>query len=284
MNRKKNSNVGSLNYYMFRASLKLFQLIPSELTSAAQFQEIQRQAQREYALVSRILSSEEARNIVTPDHILNASMATLEARYECHEDFLADLERNGLDKKVLLHALQCQLKVDAVLELIAARVAPVTKRDAECYYHLHKERFEQPETRIVGHILITVNDDFPENRLENAYLRINQILQRVRRKPTCFTEQARKHSECPSALRGGMLGRIPRGRLYPALDNVLFGLCTGEISDVVKSPIGLHILFCEKIHKAKVLPLEEVLPRIIDKLTERRQRRYQQAWVSSLQS
>jgi nitrogen fixation protein NifM len=280
---KENYTTGSLDYYLFRTALKLFQLPPAELTSA-QFELTQRLALSEHALVSRILSSEEVCNIAISDQVRNASMAMLEARYECREDFLADLERNGLDKKVLLQALQVQLKVEAVLKHIGSRVARVTEQDAERYYHLHKERFEQPETRTVRHILITVNDDFPENRAATAYSRINQILQRVRNKSSRFAEQSRKHSECPSALGGGMLGRIPRGRLYPALDSVLFDLRLGEISDVVKSPVGLHIIFCEAIHLAKVLPLKEVLPRIIDKLTERRQLVYQQSWVSSLRS
>ncbi len=276
-----NSNAGSLDYYVFRASLKRFQLPPSELPPA-QYKEIQSLALREHALVSAVLSSEEARNLIIPDEILNTAIATLEARYECREDFIADLERNRLDKKVLRNALQCQLQVDAVLQFIASRAAPVTERDAERYYHLHKQRFEQPETRTARHILITVNDDFSENRPESAYARMNQILQSVRGKPSSFTEQARKYSECPSALRGGLLGRVPQGRLYPVLDKKLFSLCSGEISDVVHSPVGLHILLCQEIYGAKILPFEEVIPRIMEKLTERRQREYQQFWISSL--
>ncbi len=278
---KKNSNTGELDYYVLRAALNRFQLPPSEL-NPAQFAEVQQLARTEHVLESKILSSDEARSVVIPPPVRNASVAALEARYECREDFLADLERNGLNKDILLDALYRQHKVAAVLESIGSNVAPVTERDAQRYYYLHKERFKQPETRAVRHILITINDDFPENRAETACSRINQILQIVREKPTRFAEQAQKHSECPSALRGGMLGHVQQGSLYPALDNVLFALRPGGISEVVKSPVGLHILYCVQVHSAKVLPLQEVLPRIINKLSEHRQRIYQQSWVESL--
>ena len=278
---EEDSDLGSLDYYLFRAALKRFQLPPSELTSA-QREEIHRLALREYALVSKILSSEEARNIVIPDQLRDVSMAALEARYESREDLLADLRRHGLHEKMLLQALQCQLKVDAVLKHICSRLAPVTEREARRYYHRHRERFERPETRTVGHILITVNEDFPENRAEIAYERINQILQWVRSESSRFTEQARKHSECPSALRGGKLGRISRGKLYAALDSVLFKLRSGEISDIVQSPVGFHILYCEMIHSREFLPVKRVLPRIMQILNERRRRRYQQSWLLSL--
>lgn len=278
---KKKADAGSVDYCLFQASLKHYGLPPSEL-KPAQREEMQKLALREYALVSRILSSEEARDIVISEQTQNASLAALQARYECREDFLADLQRNGLHEKALLQALHRQLKVDAVLELIGSRVVSVSEREAEHYYRLNKKRFEQPETRTVGHILITVNDDFPENRAERVYSRINEILYRVRHTPSKFAELARKHSECPSALRGGRLGRLPRGRLYPALDRSLFSLRSGEFSDIVNSPLGLHILFCEKIHCARILPFKEVLPRITEKLSEQRRYKYQRSWVASL--
>ncbi len=277
----KNSNGAKLGYYLLRAALNRFQLSPSEL-SPAQFTEIQRQARTEQAIESRILGSQEARSVVIPPDALHASMTELEGRYENREDFLADLRRNGLDLDLLAEALHCQHRVEAVLASVGARVAPVTKRDAERYYYDHKERFRQPETRVARHILITVNDDFPENHAQAAYLRIGRIRQSVCHEPNRFAQQAKKYSECPSALRGGMLGRVPRGRLYPALDKVLFALGIGEISDIVKSPVGFHILCCEKIHDAKMLSLNQVLPRIIDKLIDRRNRTYIRSWIRSL--
>jgi peptidyl-prolyl cis-trans isomerase C len=158
----------------------------------------------------------------------------------------------------------------------------VTKLDAERYYYRYIECFIPPETRTARHILITINDDFAENRAEAAYARIDQVLCIVRHAPARFAEQAQLYSECPSSLRGGLLGRLPRGRLYSMLDDVLFELGAGEISDIIRSPVGLHVLYCEEIHSAEVLPFEEVMPRIIERLTERRQQRYQQSWIKSL--
>jgi nitrogen fixation protein NifM len=278
---KKNPDAGELAYYLLRAALNRFHAPPSEL-KPEQTREILQQARTEHALESKILCSAEARNVVIPAHVQNASIAALETRYECREDFKADLERNGLDLDLLCESLHRQHRVEAVLDRVCAQVARVTESDAERYYYRHIERFIPPETRTARHILITINDDFAENRAEAAYARIDQILCMVRHAPTRFAEQAQLHSECPSSLRGGLLGRLPRGRLYSMLDDVLFELGAGGISDVIRSPVGLHVLYCEEIHSAEVLPFEAVMPRIIERLTERRQQRYQQSWIKSL--
>jgi len=61
-----------------------------------------------------------------------------------------------------------------------------------------------------------------------------------------FADLALKHSECPTALQGGVLGIVPRGKLYPELDAVLFSLKVGAVSDIVESEIGFHLLLCKQ--------------------------------------
>jgi peptidyl-prolyl cis-trans isomerase C len=91
-----------------------------------------------------------------------------------------------------------------------------------------------------------------------------------------------KHSECPTALHGGVLGKFPRGKLYPELDEVLFKLKLGEISDPVKSEIGFHVLLCMSIQKAENLSLAKATPKIRQLMTERARRICQRAWVANL--
>ena len=143
-----------------------------------------------------------------------------------------------------------------------------------------RELFEQPETRTVRHILVTINDDYQENDRETARKRMEDVLQRVRKKPKRFDEQALKHSECPTAMNGGLLGKIPKGQLYPELDEVLFSMKEGEVSDIVESTIGFHILYCEKVRLAGPVSFKEAEQRVIEKLQSRRKRMCQRNWVA----
>ena len=91
-----------------------------------------------------------------------------------------------------------------------------------------------------------------------------------------------KHSECPTALQGGLLGEVPSGQLYPELDAALFLMHEGETSEILESPMGLHLLRCEAITPAAVLPLKDARGPIRTLLEQRRKRVCQQAWVNQL--
>jgi peptidyl-prolyl cis-trans isomerase C len=98
-----------------------------------------------------------------------------------------------------------------------------------------------------------------------------------------FEQFAKRHSECPTAMQGGRLGDVKRGQLYQELDSVLFSMQQGEISDIVETELGLHILYCEKIRPAKRMPLSKAYPRIREHLQERHRRNCQKAWLAKLQ-
>ncbi|MNM97852.1 Foldase protein PrsA precursor [compost metagenome] len=174
------------------------------------------------------------------------------------------------------------LKVEAVLERVCAGLPEVSETDVGLYYFSHLEQFEVPATRVARHILITINPDFVENTREAARARIEAIAKRLRSKPERFAEQALKHSECPTALQDGLLGTIKPGTLYPQLEASLFELAEGEMSPVLESPLGFHLLRCEAVQHARCLPLEEVLPRLRDRLQSRQRKAHQRQWLAGL--
>jgi nitrogen fixation protein NifM len=97
-----------------------------------------------------------------------------------------------------------------------------------------------------------------------------------------FAELALKHSECPTALQNGLLGTVGRGKLYPELDAMLFQLAADEISAVVESEMGFHVLHCRKIYPANTMTLEQARPRIRQSLQDRAKMKKQRQWIASL--
>jgi nitrogen fixation protein NifM len=174
------------------------------------------------------------------------------------------------------------MKVDAILEKVASRSARIDEVDIDLYYQFHPDEFMRPEIRRARHILITINEDLPENGREAARKRIDDIAARLAKDPKRFEEQALKHSECPTAMNGGLLGEVVRGKLYPELEAVLFALNAMAISPVVESELGFHILRCDEVMPAGSVPLAQVRDKVREMLETRRRRICQNAWIKSL--
>jgi nitrogen fixation protein NifM len=134
----------------------------------------------------------------------------------------------------------------------------------------------------VRHILVTVNDDIAENRRDRSRAAIDAIRARLDGTREQFARLAGRHSECPSALEGGLLGRVPPGRLYAALDARLFAMQAGETSEPIESETGFHILYCEAIHPPKTVPFDEAAPKIRAAIDQKRREKAQALWLAAL--
>jgi nitrogen fixation protein NifM len=154
----------------------------------------------------------------------------------------------------------------------------------ELYYQYHPDQFRRQETRLARHILVTINETIPENTRDAALKRISEVAARVQKEPSRFEEQALKHTECPTALEGGKLGDLPRGKLFPELEQALFALDAGEVSGVIESELGFHVLRCDGITAASVLSLSQARPHIRKVLEQKRKRAVQQAWLRQLRA
>ncbi len=272
----------ALAYLELKTAQSLFGKSPTELAEDER-QRVRVLADRQYGLEARVLRAPEAGDAMVPATSLQAAFEEIRKRYAEEDEFIADLARNGLDQAAFNAALERELRVEAILEKVGARAPQVSEIDVELYYHYHPDQFRRPETRLARHILVTLNPTLPDNTEVVARSRIEAIAARLEKSPRRFEEQALKHSECPTALQGGRLGDIPRGQLYPELDAALFSLTAGQISAVLESPLGYHLVLCEAITPERVLSLNQARGPIRARLEKNRKRICQQAWLKQLQ-
>lgn len=239
-------------------------------------------ARRQADIERRILATVEAAGVVLTAAAIERTLADIRGRYPSEDDFHAALARADLSPDSLRAAVERDLVVEAVLEHVAGRIEPASDTDVEIFYLQNRAKFEKPEMRTLRHILVTINDSLPGNERPAAREKVETIRARLLKDPTRFGEQALKHSECPTAMQGGLLGTLPRGRLYAELDAAAFALPAGELSDVVESPLGFHVLLCETIHPARAVPLAEAREKVRAHLTEKRRQAAQKAWIAAL--
>lgn len=266
-------------------ALKLARELYGKAPQALAADEIRRVAavaRRQAEIERRILATVEAAGVVLPAAAIDRAIGEIRARYESEEDYLADLARADLSPAALRAAVERDLAVEAVLESVAGRVAAVGDTDVEIFYLQNRAKFAKPETRTLRHLLVTINETLPGSERGAAREKIEAIRARLGREPERFAEQALKHSECPTAMNGGLLGTLPRGKLYAELDTAAFALPAGALSEIVESPLGFHLLLCEAIHPARAVPLAEARERVRAHLTETRRQAAQKAWVAGL--
>lgn len=268
-------------YLTIKHAHALFQRSPDAL-SEAQRQRVDTIVARQLAIEARVLMSNEARHVSVSKETVDAGIAEVMSRFQSEADFVCTLAKQGLTQAALREELTRDMTVDAVLDAVSAKVDPVSKQDVEIFYRLHADRFHTPERRTVRHILITINEDLAGSGRVAARARIEQIRAQCQRDPEQFARQALRYSECPTAMQGGLLGPVTRGQLFPALDAALFAMGSGELSGVLESPMGYHILCCDHIRPAGRIPLAKVRDKIRAQILDTRRGHHQRQWLKQL--
>jgi peptidyl-prolyl cis-trans isomerase D len=153
---------------------------------------------------------------------------------------------------------------------LLARVEVQTE-DVRKYYDEHQSDFGTAEERHAAHILITVAAAAPQSEQDAARAKAEELLQQARKTPAGFAELASQKSQDPgSAANGGSLGFFGRGMMVKPFEDAAFALKQGEISGLVKSDFGYHIIKLLGVKPAKLLPFDEVREGIIDKLRQQK--------------
>ena len=163
------------------------------------------------------------------------------------------------------HASQFQAPEQAnieylVLDLDAAKKnISVNEDDLKTYYKENAARFGTKEERRASHILITAPSSMPAADREKAKAKAEALLAEVKKAPNTFADVARKNSQDPgSAEKGGDLDFVTRGAMVKPFEDAMFALKKGEISNVIETEFGYHIIHLTDIKPAVVPPFEQV--------------------------
>ncbi len=221
----------------------------------------------EYAFVPKLIAdkvrylSEVQREIhlsqITPDQFLSQvtpEEADITAYYEEHKPDFDLPERARVEYLVLT--------LDAV-----AKNETVSEEATNAYFEEHKNEFDQEEERKASHILISVLADAIEEEKQAAREKANGILEQVRQDPEQFAEIAKRSSDDPgSAMRGGDLGFFGRGVMVKSFEDKIFSMQLDEISDIVETDFGFHVIKLTAVKEEKQATLNEAREQIEKKL------------------
>lgn len=144
----------------------------------------------------------------------------------------------------------------------------VTSDETRNYYEEHHADFSHAEQRQASHILINVAANASQAEQDAAKAKAEKLLAQIRQNPNKFGELAKQFSQDPgSAAKDGDLGLFGRGMMVKPFEEAAFSLKQGEISGLVRSDFGYHIIKVTAIKPERVLPFDEARETIVSKLS-----------------
>lgn len=144
----------------------------------------------------------------------------------------------------------------------------VTESEARQYYEANSARYQEPEQRRASHILLRA-DPNDAAALSKARAEAERLLKEVKSAPDRFAELAGKHSQDPvSAAQGGDLGNFTRETMVKPFADTVFSMKAGEISNLVQTEFGFHIIRLTSVTPGTKLSFDVVKPEILEELSE----------------
>ena len=143
----------------------------------------------------------------------------------------------------------------------------VNEDELQDYYDTHKEEFYTPKTVEARHILIKVGQTADAEAVEKAKTKALDILNKAREDQD-FAELAQQYSEGPTKVKGGYLGAFKYEDMVKPFSDKAFAMNAGEISDLVRTQFGWHIIKVEKVNEASTVSFDKAKQKIQKKMID----------------
>jgi len=222
-------------------------------------------------LVNSILLYQHAqeKNVTIPESDINEEIEKIKSSFETESAFNDALKRSNLTLNQLRDDIKRQLLIGEVIAQENEKVE-LTEEEISQYYEEHKDYFFEPEKRKIRHILVEDKEE------------AQKILNQIKDGMVDFEKSAREKSICPSSEQDGDLGYITRGQMVKEFETVAFSLDSGEISEVVKTEYGYHIIKCEDIQEEYQQTFEEARETIEKSLRSQKENSAVEALLTQL--
>ncbi len=236
------------------------------------------------SLVNAQLQLARARHLnlrVTEDDV-NQQIDTLKKQNQvADEQFLQLLKTRGLTLETYKKQVQEGLLVSKVVNAEVRSHLTVLDSELQEAYKAKTDQYKVAGGQTVSHILFLLPPYPSEQDEQRLRAKAESVLQQLRHGGD-FATLARQYSDGPSAETGGLLGTFRPGELLPGFEEAVAQLRPGEISDVVRTRVGFHVIRLEARQAGTMRPFEEVQEEIKSEILRDKTERKYQEWLESL--
>ena len=208
-------------------------------------------------------------------------MASMQASFSTPEGYARSLEEQGLTAAEVREQIRQNLAIEALIKSKVTDQVSVSKEEVTHYFEENREKLRRAEAAHVQEIFVPLRGGPQEKATTREAV---EAVLREARGGKDFSQLAREYSRGPSASSGGDIGWLTRRGGKTLLADAALKLKAGEISDIVETPGGLHLLKVLEIKPASNVSLEEAQAQIEAKLREDKDQAALERYLSDLRA
>ena len=225
-----------------------------------------------------LLKEAKDKDIKIREEKIDHRIEDIKGKFASEEEFRQALRKDNFTEAKLRKRIEEDLMVSVLVDREVESKIRVGREEIRLFFEENRERFQEPEEVELSHILIKVQEGEGWGESE----RKGQDLLKQLREGANFSLLAKEYSHGPNAERGGKLGFLALGELSPEFEEAISGLGVGEISSLIRTEDGFHIIKLEGRKAPRQMELSEVRDRIKTFIfAEKWERRYRE-WIGEL--
>ena len=188
---------------------------------------------------------------------VNEQLETLRKRFSTEDGFKDALNKANLSEAEIRSHIERGLAIEKFITGQFVEKITVPDKELRAYYDSNPDSFKQPEQVRASHILIKLDPQADESQRAEARKKIEDIQQKLQ-KGEDFATLAKELSQGPSSAKGGDLGYFRRGQMVKPFEQAAFALKLGELSNLVETRFGYHLIKVIDKKPEKTIPYEDI--------------------------
>lgn len=215
-----------------------------------------------------------AKQIQTTDEQIDVRMEEIaKGRGKTIKELEGEMTAIGVNMDEFRKEIRLSMGLDKLLDMeMSDADKTVSDEEAQKFYDENIQQFSQPEQVQASHILLG-SKDMDDTAKAAAKAKAEEVLKKVKDGGD-FAALAKEYSTCPSKDRGGDLGYFPKEQMVPEFSNAAFAMKVGDISEIVETQFGYHIIKVTARKDAETKKFDEVNEMILTNLKNRKRQEF----------
>ena len=215
------------------------------------------------------------------DQDVNDQLANIKKRYPDENEFNNALTKMGFTEDEVKNQIEHGLAIRELINKKITEKVVITDKESKAFYDENPKLFKQPEQVKASHILIKADANAGEAKKAEARKKIEEVQQKLKDGGD-FGTLAKEYSEGPSNVKGGDLGYFNRGQMVKPFEDAAFAMKPNEVSDVVETRFGYHLIKVYDKKPEKVLAYTEVKDKLNQHLKNQKVEKQASEYVAGL--
>lgn len=231
------------------------------------------------------LQSAKSEGMEIPEEDVDIQIASIRQSFDSDEQLEQALTQQGMSIEKLREFIGEELLLVKIIDEKIGDIDVPSDDVVQTFYDENLGEFEQPEMVRASHILLRFEQGADDDAKATKRAQLEAIRDEIESGDVTFEQAAMTHSQDPgSAVQGGDLDFFEKGRMVPPFAEAAFSTPVGEMSDIVETQFGYHLIQVTDKRESRTIPLDEVKEDIVSYLQAREFRNKQQAYFNALKA